>query len=370
MNGGHYFNSVAKEQVLAVLEKNGMLAPDKTYKQVVEKKIAQGQKLWDTVIGDAVGQELREFYETSIKESGRFYHIEHIPRYAAFGYDVADCFCRLFDVERKFADDVVVLGTLLNSYAALFDKICDDYTELRPDIMRRCSPGNLFRAASLIRSDTKPFFRLKENDAPLVKIVVLLMREYFNRCAVVFDRFGNDNLRAEFQSAVSQLYKSELMSVKLIFSTRVSKRKIYEILRAKSSLLIWLLVLPCLSFGVEAMRKDFRKLKKAVLSFGDIFWILDDIVDAADDFRRGIWGYPLLKFFSPDENKQECDALILDKMISSGVISSVADEMCSKYRSAKADFSKIAGNDLDFDKIFLPWFRTWIDSMARPSFRE
>jgi|GEM_PF-7119467 hypothetical protein len=370
MNGGHYFNSVAKEQVLAVLEKNGMLPPDKTYERVVKNKIALGQKLWDTVIGDAIGQELREFCETSIKERGRFYHIEHIPRYAAFGHDIADCFCRLFGVSENTASDIAAAGALLNSYAALFDKICDDYTELRPHLMRRCSPEILSRAASLTLSDTKPFFRLKENDAPLVKIVVLLIREYFNRCAAILDCSGGDKIRAEFQNTVSLLYKSELTSINLTFAARMSGKSVYKILRNKSSLLIWLLVLPCLSPPARKCGGKLSRLKEAVLDLGDVFWILDDIVDSSEDLSCVRWGYPTLQFTGRVFLENRDCASILDDMLNRGIISSAAENMCIKYRNAKRELEKMTHNIVDFDKIFLPWFRMWIDSTGCAYFRE
>jgi len=350
-----------------VLEKNGMNLCDKTYENEVSKKVSLGQKIWHTTIKEAISADLFEYCESKIKKGRGFYKLENIPRYAAFGYDFCKWFSRLIGAPRNISEELAAIGALLNSYAALFDKICDDYVVFFPILVSRITRPALSSATMIVNKSQKKFFAVKEDDAPLIKMTILLMEEYFKKCEKIHGSLLNKKTRTIFKNTIFNLYESELRSVDLKFSSKFNKTEVFRILRNKSSMLIWMMALQCL-LGVGANLNDgYVKLKKAILELGDVFWILDDIVDATEDFMNGKWSYLSLKFdlaYSLKNYRPGDRPLILDTMINRGAVVSSAEAMCMKYHGVEKAIEDSIKRDFDYDIIFLPWLHMWVDSLV------
>jgi len=364
MDDSRYFRSIAREQLLAVLDKNGLLIPDRKYETFVKNKIITGQRFCDTLIAKVIGPELYKFCKDGINKYGNFYHIEHLPRYTMFGYDVTYCFCRLFNIPQNIADRLTAAGAIANTFAVLFDRICDDYVELYPRLLHYISPDILLSKISLDPEKKNDFAEYEKNEPPLIKIVILLLREYFRRIMSIFSDVQDIcRVRREFTNTILKLYSSELISINIDYNTQISPKRAYNILRTKSSLFVWLLVIPPVFMTDKWGCKNYVKIKKSTLMLGDVFWILDDIVDIVEDLRCGRWSYVTLSFADKILRDDVDSARVLDEIIERGIILSAAEKLCHKYQGAKKNLYKIGWEDNNFDKILLPWIRMWTESM-------
>jgi len=90
------------------------------------------------------------------------------------------------------------------------------------------------------------------------------------------------------------MYESELERVNLRFTSLKDFDDISGILRNKSSLPGWAICLTIILSTISKPKYDLSLLKKHIIQLGDVFWIMDDIVDSIDDLENNSWSYTWL----------------------------------------------------------------------------
>ena len=70
---------------------------------------------------------------------------------------------------------------------------------------------------------------------------------------------------------------------------------VYDYLRTRNSVPFWAESLLCMAHANHVIDFSSKRLKRTILSFGDIFWVVDDITDFAEDLLLRHWNYLTLE---------------------------------------------------------------------------
>lgn len=363
-------NKAIEKQILHVFKIYGLNVQARNYQRYIRNQLKRGQRIWNTTIKELLGENLFSFCSDKIEEKGKYYYIENIPRVSAFGYTLGLQPHLIFNGNEETAEHFAIINSLFNTCASLFDKICDGFIDLYPKLINWVTPKSLLDAMQVKNENGGSHFTLKENDEPALIVILKIMEEYFKRCREIYRISKNKTVWEEFKKTILVLYKSELLSRNLRFTTRYEQRDIYYILRNKSSLTVWQYFLPTLLSDDLEQKYNYQILKNDMLKLGDIFWIMDDIVDSVEDLESNKWSYTWfklnyeygVKIVDENNNVREKQDL-LDKLIKSGAIVDAANDLCVNYIEAKDAIKKISKDYNNLEITVLPWLQNWLNSL-------
>ncbi|MDI6655630.1 MAG: hypothetical protein QME59_07090 [Candidatus Hydrothermarchaeota archaeon] len=286
------------------------------------------------------------------------------PRVLAFGYATGSLMSRIACIDKENSREPVVLASLFNLLISLFDRICDGRPDLYPLLVKGAPKEAMERVME--RADGNNFPLNSDNTA--LTVIFRLMEGYSRGLRELHALSGNIEVWEELKKSVLLMYDSEVSSRELKFEGKHKVEDIYDALRNARSLPGWSICLTALLSPSARKIKDFKGLKEDMLKIGDIFWILDDIVDTVEDLEERRWSYTWLKLNNRIELVDERGNLLpkerlLSEMINSDVVSKTAESICSNYLEARDEYQKFFEREEDFKIPVLSWIKSWINAL-------
>jgi hypothetical protein len=232
------------------------------------------------------------------------------------------------------ADDSGQVNALFCTMACLFDRICDVRPDLLPSLLKRSGKGAVLKGLALSgeEEEGEPIFRACSEDPVELAVLLLVMEEYFLRCRSVILRGNRGPLGEEFSRTIFFIYEAELRSVELRFERQPWSPEIHEHLRNKSSLPAWATFLTSAMVSSIDLGGDLALFRETVLKLGDVFWIIDDVIDTVDDLENGRWSYTWLRLAdlgidltARGDPAARCERLLQELLAGEVVASSMTD---------------------------------------------
>ena len=337
---------IIEREVLTVIRKYGMEINDEDYWEYQKKQMEIGKNLWEGLLREVLSDDL---YNYCSKLEGPPYYSEVIPYISAFGYTLARQLYHLVGIDAEYMESVALTNSLFNTFVGLFDRVCDERTDLYPDLIERVSYKSLLCAMDARRreNDRTPCFVIKPGDDPDLVILLKIMEEYFIRCRRLYGLSNNSYIWIKFKKIILVLYESEVKSTELNFISSNEFKFIFRTLRNKSSLPGWAICLTIMLPASLKPKQDINRLKEYILRLGDVFWIMDDIVDSVDDLENGRWSYTWFKLASGHGVDMGGKEVLLNKLIEYGIIPDAANDLCKAYLEVKKIFGFGKGNNLN-----------------------
>ena len=209
-------------------------------------------------------------------------------------------------IEHHWSIDWTALWNLLVVY---FDEICDEYGSLVPVLLDRMSPAKLRKA---LHPDSNERLMPEPEDPVLLRFVLEIADAVFSRfrslakCVSASDFF-------RLARIIEKAYLGEIKTARLYFSDLQDTEDLHKHLRAAGTLPVW--IPGCLAAYATGFAPLPKKLGLSLGYIGDVFWLLDDLIDLENDVTTDRWNaifllaaechrpsiLPKLRQMSPDD---------------------------------------------------------------------
>ena len=333
--------------------------------------LIDGKRIWSDVIGNLLGEREYLQIERTLARKHRYYSIENAPRVAAFGYSVGKCFAQSFAVDRDLLDYAATTVSLLNVSLSLFDKVCDLHSDMLPKLIDRVNRDALSLALSHDKTQTHDFPTVLQDDEAVLRVIFVSFREYSKRIRNLYEHSNRSHLWLENRNTLLALYDSELRSRDLRLSKANGIENSISVLRNKSSLLLWAFALVPLLCDSSWVPDSVDPLRHSILRVGDVFWIVDDIVDAAEDFRSSTCSYLWLNFLRKSGSLSVLDGIsedeALEMVVRSGTLEAASEDLCRSYFEGLTSLEKILPLSSNLDEVCLFWVKNWLGPPPGPA---
>ena len=356
-----------KEQICNTFSENGLVLSSKRYRRLFDKQFYHGERIWKHLQTTL----LQDTLQTSFpKNSPRLppYFI-YFPRTCAFGYAVGAALHRALNASPYHLAEVASTNALFNAAIPLFDSICDDEIELLPALVNTISKPKILKALDPL-SNHPIRFPTDDHDVLIIQIMARLTEAYFARCRALFQRSAIDFVWDEFAHTILTLYEAELKSTTLHVGKAEEKKKIYITLQQKSALPFWAMAFPCLFAGDVVEYDTFLHLKQYMLMIGDIFWIMDDLVDLEEDLLQNKWSYVWYQFvfkhnhqFLDVHGKKKPIVRLLDEIIESNTVTHAAQQLCQHFNELETMGDVLKNDSKPLRLLILVWLYNWIEAL-------
>ena len=361
-------NEYIREYVIEVMAEYGLTIDLDSYRLFNVQQQRIGQIVWDTTVQEIIGPALFLEYSNNISVNNDFFYVESIPRTSSFGYLMGIGLYKIFCETGRFSIQAATLCSLFNILVSLFDKICDDYTHLSSKLLNRITPKSLSDALHIgEETQGKSHFEVAMSDEPTLRLLLLVTEEFFRRCGTFYMVSRNGTVWQEFKNTISEVYEAEVSSTKLTFSSPYSLEDVYIILRRKSSLPGWILCLIILLSPDANYDGKLPHLKEVMLKLGDLFWIVDDLVDLVEDLEMERWNYVWLKLAMRDEgafihrnNGTLSKEILLEKVVDLGIIKEATSDLCQSYIGIRDWTNSLSRDNKNFAEKVLISIYSWL----------
>jgi len=171
-----------------------------------------------------------------------------------------------------------VLGAAFNLGISLFDYVSDDLPDRAAFLLRVFTPDSLER---LFAGDGAP-----PSKEPTSAFLLALTASLFRGVATL----GPTRAAAlEFRDVIARMYAAERRTSELRLDTTAPAPSLLRVLRRKSVLPIWTLVLLALMPHPVIVGDELPAWRRRACLAGEVQWIVDDLVDAGEDWRSHQW---------------------------------------------------------------------------------
>ncbi|MEO1188999.1 MAG: hypothetical protein AAFW60_07995 [Pseudomonadota bacterium] len=312
-----------------------------------------GNQLSQTVLRKAIGEtDFAHLHsETVFGPVGPHLQLR-LPYMLAFGHELGLGFRRL-QGKGNNAESIARLAALFNVGVSLFDLLHDSF----PDLASMFS--SYFDGELLERSIHNPdgMSSLKADiecvPEPELRILLRIITAFFD--GVRRSRRGRP-IPERLGATLSEAYRMEILSLSAGHPKSLGKAS--EISRAKSTMPF--IVIRELA-RVRSSKTREKKTDAAALQIGEIFWLLDDIVDLVADVRQGALNSVLVSAgnLNPESNAADVGS-VLAALLESSILEDVADRLVDLITLQRENLSE-TGGDLHLFQMVCAYARDWID---------
>lgn len=359
---------ILRTQALSELHQGGVLPDPATWRCARAPEIDAGA-YWADLLGRFDGTGAFERCRAANEPAGERCPLSRLPGIALAGLTLGHALCEMLGGTPD--EEVTAAATLLNVFVCLFDRVCDETPHAVAQLRASIGEDTLRAATSPDSPLDAAVFPVREDADLFVALTVWAAERYFRLVRAMFRRSGRAGVLRELQRAVLDAYDAELTSTKLSFGGPHAADTVRTTLRRKSSSIAWLM---CLTAMLSPCARDAEPavLRDAIWQFGDVFWIVDDIVDCIDDAADGRWSYPLLKFaeLSPKPVLRSGEPglrRLVDGLIETRVVAFAARELCERFHQAVEALCR-AGYDAERTASLVRLgVQDWLDDLATDS---
>jgi hypothetical protein len=345
------------------------LDPSDVHSQI-EAQRRELSAILDTIRLETWDEDLNILYDEIITNRSHHSPIEQFSYAFAFGCGLGSEVAKILDGSKEEVEQAGALSGLFNLGISLFDNICDSVGD--PDLVRRLlqivNVQKLrYELGRRTGSTERRAFETSPTDPVLVRMLCLLIREYFRRYRLL--TVHRELCGIELKNSIIRLYEAELNGLNCTFDSRKSSQWIYRTLSTKSGLPMWTICLNsmmCVRSGAPGITPVLRRIMRGI---GDAIWIADDLSDAISDLDNRRWSYVWLDFASRIEPKLLKDVAVeaqweltaLESLLATtDTIHHVANEMCVSLANSLSLLRSDYRGTEELEHLLLVGINNWL----------
>jgi hypothetical protein len=231
-------------------------------------------------------------------------------RVLGFGHVQAMALGRALTTERRHQAEAAEAAALFNLGIALFDHVTDRLTAAAERLDRAVTPESLARLGAAGGP-------LELTGHPALDPLIRLIGSFFARCRQLERHVGG---LERLHTLVGRMHRAQTGSSVLRRAEVPADGALLAGLGDKSALP--LLTMAHIMALAEADPATLLEAEPAIVRLGEAMWILDDLVDLAEDWRAGVWTRPwlLCALRAPGLAPDAPLELALDALLASGVV--------------------------------------------------
>lgn len=258
---------------------------------------------------------------------------------ASYGYLIAGFVHYMCEGTPEFNRQVSESAALYHALAISFDDIMDAIPQ-RYSVLSTVFNEALISEGFSDAGFSKDSLLLKpEKDKcpdTLISLYLAVAKTFFDKSKILYESGRRDDIWVEFKGLFLEQYKSEVLFGKMEMPVcpPESMKYIYN----RSNTILWAIFL--ISFLAKDTNLKLAKtnLKEYVYKLGELFKIVDDVVDLQEDISNKRWNYLLAMAFRDDRlGFEKCysnsDKSIesIHRIIENGLIIEAAKKYCSDW---------------------------------------
>lgn len=201
----------------------------------IKSQIADSSRVWSAIKDDVLGAELSSFVDRIPDIGAKYYYLKHLPVTFAFGYFLGSEIARILGGSPDQDEEGGILSALFNSFASLFDKICDNCPELYGSLATVSTREAILTSMTSAPSAYWETAATNEGNFAL-KVLFRLMGSYFERCHALLTIEDDESVVTTFRTTMIAAYDGELKSRDCLTDSNLSLDEIYSTLFSKSVL--------------------------------------------------------------------------------------------------------------------------------------
>jgi hypothetical protein len=283
-----------------------------------------------------------------------------MERVMGFGSLQTEAFATVIcpDSPRIQASELSSLGALFNLGIGLFDWIMDRFPE-RAEIIHSCVTQETLE--KLIVGQVDKVLPPAKDDG--IDLLFAIIRAFFVdlNCA----KWSSDVRKPLREMLLLMLESQSIVSNSKRFS-KEPPQGLWQHLRNKS-------VLPAAALALVGMLDCDRDTERQVQqaweignAVGELLWIVDDLVDAAEDWEAGSWSRPWVLYarslhFCLSESSTTTEAL--SALLESGIVHTEVAQLVETFMHLSGLVSD-HGSARSFDRCFRTTIQSWISRLA------
>jgi len=207
----------------------------------------------------------------------------------SFGYEFGKEISKLFFLSKKQTHDAAWACALAHTIGSSFDIILDDKPELFPEAKKIIS---LAYSRTFSKNKEEEFNLEKMVDFDPVLKIFQVTNNAFSVCIKKEMEGSNPEVLRELEDVLGKLLNAEIVRDINLENSELRFDAIYQHQRIRNSYPFWGECLVCMLYN--SWNINVNEWKETMLRFGDVFWIIDDIVDFVDDLKSKHWNYLVL----------------------------------------------------------------------------
>ena len=236
----------------------------------------------------------------------------------------------------------------------------DELPHLKPALLDIITEEKLRIASSPDTPSSARLFRCTGGQEKVIVATGCILDAYLSRCRDLAQITGRPDGLLHLRSALLSMYNAEIDSLTTTLDVPYSNA-VSEVLMKKSALPGMGIVLP-IAIANNATKEEIKEIEGPMIKFGEIFWILDGVVDSLEDLQRGFWGYPWILMaqegWTPPKGEGRIKRAIND-LFSGDTIEKCIEDLADRYEEVSIFFKDRGVDQKKIDETLLPWFAGW-----------
>lgn len=327
------------------LAERGLLPPDEVFHAGVARALTVGAaRSHDVLPGWSAERIERAAASIGVSRGD-------IERVVGLGFEQAAALGQLVGTEDP---EAARLGALFNLGICLFDVLFDRHPARAEALAGVLDPAAL--AAQI--AEGRPF--ASAGDAA-VDLVLAIVTAFFRGAAALP---GYRAHAGSFARLIMQMHAGELASTHARRDAVPATRAVLRHLRAKSALpLRTVALLARLGRPSGVVDFDEARVRAMVGWAGDALWIVDDLVDAREDWLAGIWSRPWWLMAQGGRSLGPTVELAMARLWGSGILEAETVRLASRLRRLRA--AAVPGGEALAETIGIT-VRSWVMQPRAP----
>lgn len=315
------------------LEAERLWPSTKEYKNYMEKRKKLGDKITSETLIDVFGTNDYAYLnsESIFGASNRQFRYK-LPYIASFGYEVGSTMYNLNGKDETDAFEVSKICSVFNIGISIFDHINDTEPELFNNLKNIINEKALLKISTNKKACESLQTECNTISSTELRLLLKIILWFFLKLHSHYIQSGKENLRKRLISHVLSAYDAEIASSN---HNKYSKTEAFNISRNKSMLpflVIYLITRLPDSSTIEKSENDFNSF---MTNMGEIFWLVDDLVDVIRDLESNHLNSVLIQVNDKidDIEISQIQYKILVELLNGDYIETQANQIYSKIYS-------------------------------------
>jgi hypothetical protein len=333
----------------------------------LELQLVRSRGVWNSVKHEVLGQDLASQLDGILRAREQAYYLHRLPTLFAFGYFLGSEITRMLGGNQAMSRQGGICAGLFNSFASLFDKVCDDYPELYAALVQTATRQAIHES---VNSSSTGHWETCAASEPSValRVIFRLMGAYFHRCRALVEAEDDKRLVDVWGESILAAYEGELASRHLLFGNNEGHEAIRSILFAKSVLPSRIILQTSIMTARDSDRSKIARWDEVAIKLGTAVWIVDDISDLHRDLRADRWNYlwlqlardPAAAAYMPF-NRFALTSRLSEALSVTGVVAAAASTVASSFSQSMEWLEENAAPGVSsFRHDFLSWLKSWV----------